>query len=490
MDPAQVVCSAVYDAVSLARQAAFVARSEQNKIKIRLSGLEARAGKAIEVAADARAMHKLASRVLWIPIVRGQVLRKNAQMVETETVRLTETNSEISRLKVRVGVLQEAIKAAEKSGRLLGKAALAAEQLGMPPKRIEDTAANLKFQIRFLAEARPNLHWVSQVAETSRAVIELIKLWAQTKASQPTQKLLRPGVSKPAIGGPERKIYLPIPSALGPEARELGARSENDGLRGVSSWYVTTNQDLQPFRNLLPIAYRQEVTKFEFPPIPYRASGQNLWGFFDRSTWDRVRKTSYSMTGHRCAVCGGRGGFIADKVLGEEERRHGVECHEVWDWQVEDQSTGVGVQKLQRLLVLCASCHAVFHAGHFAIKARDRGLEDEVRAFIEKRRMLINRVGLDELNADLQATKDAMMQAKGIDKWIIDLESLSNQQFMADHLPVMRERNDANVSAGRIAGIAFETDAGERFPRRSANDIYNELVEADLEMNQSLPGLR
>lgn len=490
MDPAQVVCSAVYDAVGLARQAAFVARAEQNKLKIRLSGLDAKAGKSIETAAEARAIHRLASRMLWLPIVRGQVLRKNAKLVEAEAARLATTNAEISRIRVRIGALQEAITSAEKSGRLLGKAALAAEQLGLPPKRIEDTAANLKFQIRFLADARPNLHWISQVAETSREVIDLIKLWAQAKAAQPAAKLARPTVAKPAVIGPERKIYLPIPSALGPQARELGARSENDGLRGVSPWYVTTSQDLQPFRNLLPIAYRPEATKFEFPPIPYRASGQNLWGFFDRSTWDRVRKTSYSMTGHRCAVCGGRGGFIADKVMGEEERRHGVECHEVWDWNVEDQSTGVGVQKLQRLLVLCASCHAVFHAGHFAIKARDRGLEDEVRAFIEKRRMLINRVGIDELNADLHATKEVMMQAKGVDKWIIDLEALSNQQFMADHLPIMRERNDAGVSADRIAGISFETDAGERFTRRSAQDIYAELVAAELEMNQSLPAMR
>lgn len=62
--------------------------------------------------------------------------------------------------------------------------------------------------------------------------------------------------------------------------------------------------------------------------------------------WDRIRKASYKVAGNKCEICKGQG------------PTHPVECHEVWAY---DDKTRI--QKLERMISLCPSCHRVKHFG-------------------------------------------------------------------------------------------------------------------------------
>ena len=141
-----------------------------------------------------------------------------------------------------------------------------------------------------------------------------------------------------------------------------------------------------------------------------------------------------------------------------------------------DADTGVGIQKLRRLLVVCPSCHSTFHSGYFTKLGAEKGMGSEVAEFIEKRRMLINGIDAETLIEQLDEARIKLDDARSVDKWVLDLQTLGQQQYMLDHGAVMLERNSAGIPPERIAGIAFSTDAGDRFSARSSDEIYREIT--------------
>ena len=84
--------------------------------------------------------------------------------------------------------------------------------------------------------------------------------------------------------------------------------------------------------------------------------------------WDRLRKLAYQQAGNRCEVCSGRG------------NKWPVECHEVWDYRLTQDTNNVtqAKQRLDRLIALCPACHEVKHLGF----ARTRGREREALAHL------------------------------------------------------------------------------------------------------------
>jgi hypothetical protein len=144
-----------------------------------------------------------------------------------------------------------------------------------------------------------------------------------------------------------------------------------------------------------------------------------------------------------------------------------------------NQASGIGIQRLKRLLVVCPDCHMMFHEGFARRKARDLGIEDDVIEGIRKRRMLVTRTSRDGLDRSLEKAKQHLLTMTGADRWVMDLSVLGNQQFMADRIPVMREYNDAQFPPECVGGLSFETDAGRVFPSRTANEIYRELLDSD-----------
>ena len=54
--------------------------------------------------------------------------------------------------------------------------------------------------------------------------------------------------------------------------------------------------------------------------VPSTCWFSNVRDHVAKSTWDKLRKTTYQQAHYQCEVCGGRG------------KRHPVECHEIWHY--------------------------------------------------------------------------------------------------------------------------------------------------------------
>ena len=487
--PSTIVALAIGEAARLSTTALHALDVERARLANAESQKRSMMESLLMQASDARAFERLFKTFLPIPGLRHWLTTSPRREARQATEKADSMLVELDRIRRRMEELESLNASLRHSDEMLVRALRTIPRMGVPPKRVEEQARAAGGVCSSLIRRRRGADWPTASANACQQAVAVMREWARVVVMA-NQRQANPVAAPPAISKrPARRIYLPIPSVLSSSAKEAGALRDDVGGRGVSPWYVTMDMDLKPFRSMLPLAYRPQNTTFEFPPIPYRASGQNLWSFFDKDTWRRVRSASTASSGQRCMVCGGRGGFISDKVLGPEERRHGVDCHEVWDWEVPDPSTGIGIQSLKKLLVVCPSCHACFHKGYFVHRGRDVGLGDEVAEHVDRRRMLINRMDEDALRASLEASKEALQRAQGIDQWIVDLEHVSRQQFMTDHLPILDERNASGVPAERIAGIAFETASGEHFPARSAAEIHEDLLRMADESHDR-PGMR
>lgn len=195
----------------------------------------------------------------------------------------------------------------------------------------------------------------------------------------------------------------------------------------------------------------------------------------------------YSQTGNRCMICGSQGGKIIDSVFEDESnKKTSVECHEVWNWEVPDPKNGIGIQKLEKLMVLCVDCHMMFHEDYAVNKAEKFGKGEKVQGFLEKRKMLVNSMNREQIRLLDEAEKEKFAETNGIDKWIIDLSNLAAQDFMQNHTPVLKSDNEAVVSEDLIAGINFENEYGDIFESTSSVEMYSKIVsEIDKELYES-----
>lgn len=282
------------------------------------------------------------------------------------------------------------------------------------------------------------------------------------------------GAAPPATA--PHDVYLPVPYATGKFARRLGAAYDTEAERGSGSrFFVPAGTPLAPFESFLPLAYRGAAPRLHFPPVRHGASGQNLWTLFDRQTWDQIRHINYERTGRRCVLCGGQSGALL-RALGDRNGGGGqVECHEVWEWKVPDPEVSLGIQRLRGMLVLCHECHLTFHDGHSRRRARELGMEDEVRRFLMKRRSFIVRKPVVEVAREMAEDARILRSHSGVKAWIVDLTHLGRQDYMRHVDPVFVEKNAAGVDPGLMAGLSFRTDAGTRWPAATAREVYGTL---------------
>lgn len=274
-------------------------------------------------------------------------------------------------------------------------------------------------------------------------------------------------------------VYLPIPIELRHEAKRLGAKYNPSGGYG-SRMYISLSEDKDAINNLqslLPIAYRNKHETFAFPPIRQHGKRQNLWSVFTKETWNYIRSVMYARSGNRCMICGNQGGKLIDSVYEDDKhKKTAVECHEIWEWDAPDLSTGVGIQRLKQIMVLCVDCHMMFHEDFAAHKARDYGKSDEVRDFLRKRMMLVNHMNESQIVSSLQTEKLNAERMNGVDTWILDLSSLAEQDYMKHHIPVLAADNEAGLTPDLIAGIEFEDETGLIYEAEDAVEIYSKIV--------------
>ena len=480
MDPVEVLQATLVEARALARIAERTAVAARARAKVRARNLESRVDSLNAVAADVR-LRVSVSR--WVPLgfLWRRSLETRASFVASELSEARELlASEPARIQ-RLGKLAD--KAADAQAKV-ARAQGAIDVLGYPPKDIVTRASRALAKAVLLRKLPqkgddPGAKWAYEAVLLVGEMSGVIRDWARARALVDNRRRAEEARQAAGAATPQpRRVYLPIPRTLDGAARDAGALRDASAPQGASPWFVTHDMGLSKFRHLLPLAARPSPAGLSFPPVPMTAAGQNLWGMFDKATWDHVRRQAYATTGRRCVICGGRSqGFLSDKLYTHEEKAHPVECHEVWDWKVPVEADGIGIQTLKQLLVVCRSCHPMFHSSFFMKRAREAGIEADVAAAIEKRRMLVNRENRDTIAAGIERQAENLRRASGVDRWIVDLSHLGHQAFMAHRPAVMLEDNPAALPPERIAGIAFETDSGRSFQARGAEQIRAEILD-------------
>ncbi len=482
MEALDIVRRSLVDAGRLVRSAEQAAQAQRGRLVVRSRKLQAERETHIDAAADLRFKARLWNSFSLIPGTAA-LSRRFEMRCQAEIELRRGVDQRLEAINATIRSVDQDAKRCRKTFEHIGKATRALTDLGHPPRDIADQARVVQTRIIQSLRGKRADQWHIDAEALARQAVEVVRNWAQAKVIADARRR-EAAITKPAILGanglPARgqPIFLPIPATLSPMAERLGARRDPQSPQGASPWFVTRDMDLAPFKDMLPLAYRPVPTPFDYFPIPIAASSQNLWGVMSKDSWSHIRRSVYASSGHRCVICGGRGkGFIADAISQPEERRQTIEAHEVWDWSVPSMRTGIGVQKLKKVLTLCPNCHAMFHEAHFVRMARVNGLDAEVREAIEKRRMLVNRVGHDALSSQLLTASNHLKSLASIDTWVVDLSHLSEQQFMAHATVTMMEGNRAGLPAERIAGIDFTTDSGRDFQARSAQSIVAELTD-------------
>jgi len=139
--------------------------------------------------------------------------------------------------------------------------------------------------------------------------------------------------------------------------------------------------------------------------VPSTAWGINVRSKFTRPEWDALREKVYVRANHRCEICGGAGG------------RHPVEAHEVWSYDIATR-----VQKLERLIALCPTCHQVKHLGR-TIKVVDNG-----RALVVNKLKKVNgwtgAQASDHITAVLKEWEE-----RSLVEWTMDLSIFEEGKF-------------------------------------------------------------
>ncbi|MCP1545514.1 hypothetical protein [Methylorubrum extorquens] len=354
----------------------------------------------------------------------------------------------------------------------------ACRPLGLPPPFVQRAFEGLGTRIASLMR-RSDTRGIDDVRQAASDLVAFSERWVEAVRRIEAEAVRPP----PAISAGRRpttmasdRIWLPIPWNRRSEAVALGAVADLSARHG-SDVFVPAGRDLRPFERMLPLAFRaRRGAPFEFPPIAAKAAGQNLWSLFDEATWNHVRKTNYARSGHRCMLCGEQ----RPRIVGAGAAARGpVDAHEVWSWSMpdDDPSLGVGIQRLERIMVLCPTCHACFHAGHAVSAARRDARHEEAAAFIRARQSDITGLEGDALDAHLARSAGEWDRTRGVERWILDLSHLASQDYMADADPVFLAENAAGFAPEHVAGLSFAADDGRRFERREAAAIQARLLE-------------
>jgi hypothetical protein len=327
-----------------------------------------------------------------------------------------------------------------------------------------------------LAAVSPKVSSLSRKKDTrvavdaAREIINCVDAWAKAG------RLSRRGAES-AEG--EERIWLPIPFSMQSQAVALGAK-QDFSLKGASRFYVMVGEPLARFNALLPHAFRETRPKLKFSTIRSTAQRQNLWSFMDQLSWDHIRNVNYSMTGKRCILCGKQSGNFVRKLEPDKPNKVGtVECHEVWNFTRPDPDIPVGIQSLERIMVVCFDCHMCFHdeiARGKAFKIGEGDFEREVQRYLTKRRSFLTRTNPKDVALEMQAEHARLADHKDVTTWVVDLSKLAKQDYMYGQTPTLLSNNPAGVKASQLAGLTFKDEAGVVHPAKNPERLYQEVA--------------
>jgi hypothetical protein len=87
--------------------------------------------------------------------------------------------------------------------------------------------------------------------------------------------------------------------------------------------------------------------------VPKTCWFSNVRSQVTKADWEILKKETSKNAKRKCEICAGRG------------PKWPVECHEVWSYDDKKK-----IQKLERLIALCPSCHEVKHIGFAGTRGR------------------------------------------------------------------------------------------------------------------------
>jgi hypothetical protein len=160
-------------------------------------------------------------------------------------------------------------------------------------------------------------------------------------------------------------LLLPVTAQLPSWLKSAGAAQDERGVF-VRQGAAINLSALDP---LLPFAARQTITPVLGDLIPATSWGSSLANLLTKASWDELRQRAFRKTGFRCETCG------TDKNL---------ECHELWEYHEPLpeylEKNACGLQRLIRLMALCADCHETHHLGLANLRGRGEQVSDRIRA--------------------------------------------------------------------------------------------------------------
>jgi hypothetical protein len=260
----------------------------------------------------------------------------------------------------------------------------------------------------------------------------------------------------PGVG----RIFLPISLRHVRAAKALGAQEDTriSGVEGSTSVYVTPHvlaDRRDDFENMLPLMYRAGAPNLSFAPIPKSAGRLNVWSLFGKNDWDIVSSGVRLQRGMRCLICGGVSTANPARRLAPEHAGY-VHCHEIWEWEPCPENPGAGYQTLRRLLSVCADCHSLFHI--------DRETDVGFMKSLSDRRGFLTGIPAELVDYLIEEEGARARELSGIDKWVVDLGHLSQQEYVRDMRLRFVTDNPKGVSETVVANLSFETDMGEIMP--------------------------
>ncbi|MCS4089872.1 hypothetical protein [Rhizobium sp. BK176] len=397
-------------------------------------------------------------RKLWAVLFKGKAskLAEKANGFEDEVRKLIATGRTAEQSRKAMAAVSGRLK------RMHGEIA----DLDHPPREISAKLAVVAAKIAGLVRKKD----AKAIVEAARELVVCVDAWS--KAGKIARQS---GAADNAAG----RIWLPIPFSMQSQAVALGAKQDMS-IKGASRFFVNVGEPLARFNSLLPHSFRANPPKLSFSTIRATAHRQNIHSFMDSLSWDHIRNVNYSMTGRRCILCGKQSGNLVRKLEPDKPNKVGtVECHEVWSFSRPDPDIPVGLQVLQRLIVVCFDCHMCFHddiARAKALKVGDEKLEREIADYLVERRAGLTHASQEDVKLEMRAEQERLADHKDVTTWIVDLSKLAKQDYMYGQTPILLSSNPAGVKASQLAGITFLDESGRVHPTVNPERLYQETA--------------
>ena len=168
------------------------------------------------------------------------------------------------------------------------------------------------------------------------------------------------------------RAYLAVSFAKKDEAKALGAKWDAMQKRWYAPFPDKQKELIEMFPRLSAVALVGEDRAFagndlHVDLVPKSCWFNNVRTCVAESDWECLRHMIYERANNTCETCG----LVCNRgVQGEW-----LEAHERWSY--DDKSS---VQRLERLVALCHSCHMATHMGFAEVK----GVGDQARAHLKK----------------------------------------------------------------------------------------------------------